>query len=435
MKKKMSQKNLNNLKEKIRKKDAIVGVIGLGYVGLPLSILISKKNFIVYGFDDDKKKIRLLKKNKSYLKSISDQNIKNLNSKNFNAFNNLNKIKECNIIIICVPTPLYKNKAPNVSFIKSVMNAIVNKVQANTMIVLESTSYPGTTEELIVKKLEKKFQIGENLFISFSPERINPGRNENSLSKVPKIVSGKTQNCLKNIKYFYNFIFEKLHSTPNLETAEFTKLLENIYRSVNIGFVNEMKYIAQKLKIDIYDAIMAAKTKPYGFRPFLPGPGVGGHCIPIDPYFLLWKAKKSGTVSEFIKLSGRVNEKTQERIINKIQKYLIKQTKKNLNILIIGVAYKKNVDDTRESAALRLIQKLRNNNYRIYIYDNYVTRFDMHINSKKIKKLNFKRNFFDCSIVLTDHDNVNYKKIYYQSKKIFDTRFVYKFKDKKIERI
>ena len=431
----MSQISQNVLIQKIKNKNVNVGIIGLGYVGLPLSILISEKNFQVYAFDSDKKKIGYLKKNKSYLKSISDKQIKKLNLKKFIPCSNFEKINKCNIIIICVPTPLYKSKAPNVSFIKNVMSSIINNIQPNTMIILESTSYPGTTEELIVEKLKKKFEVGKNLFVSFSPERINPGRNENSLNKVPKIISGKTQNCLKIVKYFYKFIFKKLHSTPNLETAEFTKLLENIYRSVNIGFVNEMKFIAEKLNIDIYDAIMAAKTKPYGFRPFLPGPGVGGHCIPIDPYFLLWKAKKFGAVSEFIKLSGHVNEKTQERIIKKINNYLKLIKKKFLKVLIVGIAYKKNVDDTRESAALKLIQKLKNKNYKIYLYDNYVSEFNSKGITKKIKKLDFQRDYFDCTVILTDHDNVDYGKIYDQSKKIFDTRFVYNAKDQKIERI
>lgn len=431
----MEKKNINQLLKKIKNKKAIIGVIGLGYVGLPLSILISKKNFKVFGFDQDKKKINYLKKNKSYLKSISDNSIKKLNSKKFVVYNNLKKIDRCDVIIICVPTPLYKSKAPNVSFIKNVMNSIMKNLKANTLIILESTSYPGTTEELIVNKLKKKFEIGTNIFVSFSPERINPGRNENSLDKVPKIISGKTKNCLKHIKCFYKFIFKKLHSTENLETAEFTKLLENIYRSVNIGFVNEMKYIAEKLNIDIYDAIMAAKTKPYGFRPFLPGPGVGGHCIPIDPYFLLWRAKKFGVVSEFIKLSGNVNEITQVRIIKKIQNYLKIKKQKSLKILIVGIAYKKNVDDTRESAALKLIQKLKNKNYKIYLYDNYVSEFNSKGITKKIKKLDFQRDYFDCTVILTDHDNVDYGKIHDQSKKIFDTRFIYKTKDQKIERI
>lgn len=431
----MKNENPNYLLKKIKDKNIVVGVIGLGYVGLPLSILISKKKIQVYGFDKNREKIKLLKKNKSYLKSISDKNIQKLNLRNFAAHSDYEKIDKCNIIIICVPTPLYKTKKPNVSYIKDVINSIISKLQPNTLIILESTSYPGTTEELIVKRLNKKFEIGKNFFVSFSPERINPGRNENSLDKVPKIISGKTKKCLQNIKFFYQLFFKKLHITDNLETAEFTKLLENIYRSVNIGFVNEMKYIAEKLNIDIYDAIMAAKTKPYGFRPFLPGPGVGGHCIPIDPYFLLWRAKKFGAVSEFIKLSGRVNEKTQERIIKKIQKFLKNKNKKKFKVLIVGVAYKKNVDDVRESAALKIMSKLRNKSNKLYVYDNYVSSYDNNLIQNKIDNLKYKKNYFDCSVILTDHDHVDYNKIYDVSKKIFDTRFVFKKKHSKVERL
>lgn len=420
--------------EKIKEKKSIVGIIGLGYVGLPLSILVSQKKFNVCGFDIDKKKINLIKKNKSYLSNIKNTSIKELNKNNFKAYSEFKNIKNCDIIIICVPTPLRKNKIPDTSYIEKAFKALLRYLKKDCLIILESTSYPGTTEDLIVKKLKKKFDVGTNIFVGFSPERINPGRNENSLGNIPKIVSGKTNNCLFAIKSFYRLIFKKIHSVPNLETAEFTKLLENIYRSVNIGFANEMKFLAQKLNIDILDVINAAKTKPYGFRPFMPGPGIGGHCIPIDPYFLSWRMKKEGVNPDFIELSGLVNEQNQKRIVTKLRNYIKKYNVKK--ILIVGVAYKKDVDDTRESASIKIIKELKKNkNIEINVYDNCVHFYNKKIIKNKINKLNFVKNYFDCAVVLTDHSNVNYKKIFDISKKIFDTRFVYKKKYEKVERI
>ena len=373
-------------------------------------------------------------KKKSYLSNIKDDSITKLYEYKFNAYSNFKHIKYCDIIIICVPTPLQKNKIPDTSFIEKSFESSLKYIKENCLIILESTSYPGTTQELIVKKISKKFNVGENVFVCFSPERINPGRNENSLGKIPKIVSGKTNNCLIMIKSFYGLIFKKICDVPNLETAEFTKLLENIYRSVNIGFANEMKFLAQKLNIDILDVINAAKTKPYGFRPFMPGPGIGGHCIPIDPYFLSWRMKKEGVKPEFIELSGLVNEQNHKRIVVKLRNYIKQFNVKK--VLIIGIAYKKDVDDTRESASIKIIKEIKKNkNIKIYVYDNYVNFYNKKLIKNKINKLNFAKNYFDCTILLTDHSLVDYKKIFDISKKIFDTRFVYKRKDEKIERI
>ena len=427
--------NFKNFLRNITNKKISVGIIGLGYVGLPLAILIASKKYTVYGFDNDSRKIDLLKKGKSYLKSLPNKKISNLKNFSFTSSDKFENIKICNVIIICVPTPLHKDKTSNTDYIKSAMLLVKKYIKPFTLVILESTSYPGTTNDFIFDQLKSKFTIGKNIFISFSPERINPGRNENSLQNIPKVISGKTKNCLKAVKSFYKNIFSKLHQAPNLETAEFSKLLENIYRAVNIGFINEMKHIAQKLNIDIYDAILAAKTKPYGFRPFIPGPGIGGHCIPIDPYFLSWKAKKHGANSDFIKLAGVTNELTLERIINRVINFAKQTNKKKPKILIIGLAYKKNVDDDRESPAWKVIKNLQKLNYEVSVYDNYVSTFDKKNIKKRIKKLDYKKNYFDCSVILTDHSKVDYKKIYQISQKIFDTRYVYKFKDIKIERI
>ena len=280
-----------NLVNKIHDKTLKVSVIGLGYVGLPLSLLIAKKKFTVCGIDIDKKKILKTYKNDYFSKKI---NIKYKKSweKNFKIFNNYKNIGHSDLVIICVPTPLTSDKKPDLSYLKSVLNSLKENISKGTLIALESTSYPGTTKEFFIDPFKNELKIGEELFVGFSPERIDPSRNENKLDKIPKVISGHTNKCKKLMNLFYNKIFKKIHVAPSLEVAELSKLLENIYRAVNIGFINEMKLVAEKMNIDIYDTISAAKTKPYGFRPFMPGPGIGGHCIPIDPYYLSWKAKK-----------------------------------------------------------------------------------------------------------------------------------------------
>ena len=276
-----------------------VGVIGLGYVGLPLSILFSKKGFRVIGFDIDKNKIKKINKNISYLDRITNKDISKITSKGF-CTNNFSFIKDCAFIIICVPTPL-KNNRPDLKYLNSTLNLIQNYLRQGQTLILESTSYPGTTREILGKLISTNFTIGKDFYLGFSSERINPGQNENNLNSVPKVVSGFTPNCLKIIKKFYEKSFTKVVAANSLEIAEFSKLLENIYRSVNIGFVNEMKIVADKMKLDIFEILKIAKTKPFGFNSFEPGPGVGGHCIPIDPNYLHWKAKKFGIEPKFIK--------------------------------------------------------------------------------------------------------------------------------------
>ena len=307
------------------------------------------------------------------------------------------------------------------------------------MIALESTSYPGTTKEFFIDPFKKNLNIGEELFVGFSPERIDPNRNENKLDKIPKVVSGHTNKCKKLMSLFYKKIFKKVHVAPSLEVAELSKLLENIYRAVNIGFINEMKFVAEKMNIDIYETILAAKTKPYGFRPFMPGPGIGGHCIPIDPYYLFWKAKKKGANARFIKLAGIINEDTQKRIVEKVINHLKKENINNAKILIIGMGYKKNIDDMRESPSIPIIKALKKKNHTISYSDQYIKKipkiknFDIKLKNIKINEKNLSK--FDCALILADHDYYDYKKILKFSKIIFDTRFAYKKKYKKVVRI
>ena len=403
-------------------------IIGLGYVGLPLAILFAKKGFKIFGFDIDKYKINRIKNKKTYIERISPKDINLLTGRN-KCFENFNQIKNCDVIIICVPTPLIGRNKPDLSFIKKTMVSISKQLKFGQTIILESTSYPGTTQEEIIKKLDKKFIIGENLFVGFSSERINPGVNENMLSTIPKVISGKTNNCLTVLSTVYGKIFKKVVKAKSLEIAEFSKLLENIYRAVNIGFINEMKFVADKMNIDIFEILKIAGTKPYGFRRFNPGPGIGGHCIPIDPHYLFWKAKKVGISANFIKLAAETNSNVIKFITTKVLRS-IKEKKINkvrAKILILGLAYKKNVDDIRESASLKLIKTLQKKNIKNLTYcDPHTKNILLSDKINKIKKLNKLSNKsiknFDIVILMTDHDKFNYKEILKASKKIIDCR-------------
>jgi UDP-N-acetyl-D-glucosamine dehydrogenase len=422
-------KKITNL---IDTKKCYVGIIGLGYVGLPLSILFAKNNFKIIGFDTDKKKIAKIKKNNSYIDRISNKDI-NLINKNGNFYSSFSHIRKCDIIIICVPTPLKKNQNPDLSFIKNTINSIKIFLKKGQVLILESTSYPGTTEEEIYQKIKNNFEIGKDFFLGFSSERINPGKNENSIQKIPKVVSGYTKDCLKIISNFYSKSFNEIVESKSIQIAEFSKLLENIYRSVNIGFINEMKILADRMNLDIFDIIAVASTKPYGFRRFFPGPGIGGHCIPVDPSYLYWKSVKVGLPAKFIKLSAQINIQVLNFIIIKISNNL--KSKKiplvKSKILILGLSYKKDLDDIRESASIKLINKLFKKGIKnISAHDPYV---DNKISNKKITKIKFLNskiiNSFDIVVLMTDHDIFDYDLIKRNAKLIIDCRGRFEVKD------
>ena len=421
----------NNLKKIIKKKDALIGLIGMGYVGLPLSILISNKGYNLNCFDKNLKRVELLKNGKSYFNNIKNSELKCF-KKNTEIFTSLKNISNCDIIILCLPTPLKSNKKPDLSDIRIIIQKIKNKLKKGQLLILESTSYPGTTTEEIYDKLKFDFDIGKNFFIAFSSERINPGM-KIKIQNIPKVISGHTKKCLELTKFFYSRLFSKLILAKSTEIAEFSKLLENIYRSVNIGFINEMKILADKMNIDIFDIIEVANTKPYGFRRFHPGPGVGGHCIPIDPNYLYWKSVKIGLPVKFIKLSAQVNKFVLEFILKKILKNL--KSKKIIlvksKILILGVAYKKGLDDFRESASIKLIDRLFKKGIKsISIHDPYVEDKIFIKKTKKIKLLNprvLKR--FDIVVLMTDHDLFDYDLIKKNSKLIIDCRGRFEVKD------
>lgn len=422
---------LNNILKLIKKRKIKIGVVGAGYVGLPLSQLISKK-FNVTLYDLDKKKIFKINKN---IREI----FPNKNKKQVIVTNNITKLKKTHIIIVCLPTPLKGKREPDLSHINSFFKLKKEFLNKNQTLILESTSYPGTSEEIIKKYFfGRKYSFGNNIFFGYSPERVDPGRKIN-LNKIPKIVSGYTTNCKKIVKMFYSSIFDKTYETSNMSTAEITKLYENIYRSVNIALVNEMKMISHKLNLDIYEIINAAKTKPFGFSPFNPGPGLGGHCVPIDPFYLSWKMKKYNMKTNFIELAGKINTQIPKWILEKIKKFLTNNNLsiKNIKILIIGMSYKKNVDDVRLSPSIDLINKLSKFTSKINYYDPFVNKINKssgifkNMKSSELNTETLKRN--DIVMILTDHDKINYKQILKFSKLIVDTRGVFKnLKSKRI---
>ena len=422
------------LKNKINSKKAIIGIVGMGYVGLPLATLIAKKGFNLFCFDKDITRVNLLKKRVSYFVNIPNKELNHFKKKTY-IFSNLDKISECDIIILCLPTPLNKYNKPDISHIRDTINKIKSKLKKGQLIILESTSFPGTTREEVCEKINSKFNFGKDFFVTFSSERINPGMNERNIHNVPKVISGYSQSCLDKINYFYRNFFLKLIPAKSLEIAEFSKLLENIYRSVNIGFINEMKFVADKFNLDIFEILSISNTKPYGFKRFNPGPGVGGHCIPIDPQYLYWKSKAKGLSPKFIKLSADINIKVTKFIYKKIIKQMkaIKKTKKNFKVLVLGIAYKKNLDDDRESASIRLIEYMLKDKFKTVEYsDPYVSKYIFASNLKKksikINALTLKK--FDLIVLATDHDKFNYNLIAKNSKFIIDCRGKYKLSEK-----
>ncbi len=419
----------NNLKNKIINNKVKIGIIGLGYVGLPLSIKFTQKNISVIGFDIDKKLVSTLNNGKFHLKTINKIFMNKRFKRNFSATNNFSKISNVDVIIICVPTPLKKDKKPDLSFLKKTIKNIKKYLVHGQLISLESTTYPGTTRELIVNKINNKYEVGKDFFISFSPERENPGENSILFNKITKICAGYSKKCRELSKNLYLKI-SPVKTVSSLEAAEMTKLHENIYRTVNISLVNEMKMISEKFGLNINEIINAAKTKPFGFNAFYPGPGIGGHCIPVDPFYLVWAAKKRNVRTDFINLSARINDRISVWMLKIIKKTLKTNKKSKKKILAVGLSYKKNVDDTRESPSFKIIEQLLKANFIVKYYDPFFKRFPKQRNYKfNIKTIKFNKSSiskFDAVIILTNHDKINYGLIEKNAKFIFDTRGVIK---------
>ncbi len=423
-------KNATALINKIKSKDTEIGVIGLGYVGLPLALCFSEKDFKTTGFDIDKEKTNMIKKGKSYIKHITNRRIQDCSKNGFRTTSSFKTISSMDVIIICVPTPLGIHNEPNLGYIKSTLKSIDNYLAENQLVILESTTYPGTTEEEIVPFVEKKskFKIGSNFFVGYSPEREDPGNKKYNTKNIPKVVSGYTKNCLLITSELYKQIINKTVIVSSPRVAEMTKILENIHRAVNIGLVNEMKIVADKMNIDIYEVIEAASTKPFGFTPYYPGPGLGGHCIPIDPFYLTWKAKEVGMNTRFIELAGEINSSMPKYVINKISEALNMHQKaiNNSKILVLGLSYKKNIDDLRESPSLEMIDILINKGANVSYCDPFFKNIPItrkhNIDIPKHELSKESLNKADLVLIATDHDSFDYELIKKESKLIVDTR-------------
>jgi UDP-N-acetyl-D-glucosamine dehydrogenase len=419
------------MNKKIQDRTAKIGVIGLGYVGLPLAIEFVQAGFNVVGIDIDKNKINLINSGENYIKDVNSKLLKKAVKENkFSATTDFSIVQNLDSISICVPTPLNKQKDPDISFIISVMDKIKNYIHRDMIIILESTTYPGSTKELILPYIQDNgFDIGKNFFLCFSPERIDPGNKDFNTSNTPKVIGGITKKCTKIGASIYETIVNKVITVSSTETAEMVKLLENTFRAINIGLANEIAIMCEKLGVNVWEVIDAAATKPFGYMKFSPGPGLGGHCIPIDPHYLSWKLKTLDYEARFIQLAGEVNTNMPNHILKLISSNLNK-LHKSLNgskILIIGVAYKKDIDDTRESPALDIIQLLVNAGAKIDYHDTYVPRLrynDISIDSI-INLESQKLNSYDACVIVTDHSNIDYEMIYDNSQLIIDTRNVF----------
>ncbi len=430
---------MKSLISNLHQKKAIIGVIGLGYVGLPRCIQFLRSGFTVYGFEQDKQKVRDLKNNRSYLSNLPSTVLKK-NSKKFYITDNFKLIKNVDVIIVCLPTPIKNNLSPDLRIVKKVLNEIKKFLKVGQVLSFESTTYPGTTEEFILPALNK-FHVGKNFFLVYSPERDDPGSKLNN-KKIPKLISGYTSSCLKVGEKIYKTIINNPIKVSSIKVAEMTKLYENIFRSINISLVNETKIILKKLNIDISEVIKAASTKPFGFMPFYPGPGYGGHCIPVDPYYFIWLAKKYGIKSKFVELSGEINQSIPQWICKQIELELRKKSiiLNNKKVLILGVAYKGNINDDRESPAYKLINILiKKFRCKISYHDPYIKEVkNLKTKNFNKKSILLKKKFlrkFDFGVLVTDHKKMDYSKIKKHMKIVFDAKNVGNFNGKNIIKI
>ncbi len=419
--------------KKYENKSAVIGVIGLGYVGLPLILRFVEEKFKVIGFDIDQSKIDSLNKGESYIAHIPSEKVMFASKAGFKATANFATAAECDALIICVPTPLNKYREPDLSYVEKTAQQIAPYLRKGHLVSLESTTYPGTTDELVLPILEKHgLKVGKDIFLVFSPEREDPGNAHFGTKTTPKVCGGITEDCLAIGKAMYEQIIDKVVPVSSTRAAEMTKLLENIHRSVNIGLVNEMKIVADKMGIDIHEVIRAAATKPFGFTPYYPGPGLGGHCIPIDPFYLTWKAREYGVHTKFIELAGEINTSMPNWVVSKISYALNSQKKsvKNSSILILGIAYKKNIDDCRESPAFEVMKQLSQLGANLSYSDPFIPAIPpnehFYLPLRSVQLTSDTLSNFDCVVVVTDHVKFDFEMIKSHSQLIVDTRGIYK---------
>jgi len=420
-----------NLVERLQKRDATVGILGLGYVGLPLARAFGEAGFRVIGFDVDARKVERLERGDSYVQAFPKAVLQQLREKGkFRATTDFERIRELNAMAICVPTPLTEHKDPDTSFIERTGDAIGPRLQAGQLVVLESTTYPGTTDEVLRPRLEKLsgLKAGKDFYLGFSPERENPGQEQFRMTNIPKVVGADDPESRRAVAELYRPAVSQVVEVSSTRAAEATKLLENIYRCVNIALVNELKMLFSRMKIDVFEVIEAAKTKPFGFQAFYPGPGLGGHCIPLDPVYLSWKAREFDMTTRFIELAGEVNTKMPEWVIEKCMEALNDRGKclKGSKVLMLGVAYKRDIDDVRESPALELFELLRKRGAEVVYHDPHIPHvgkgrhYDLNLDSIVLDERAISEQ--DMVLIVTDHSKVDYVKVVKHAKLVVDTR-------------
>ena len=429
--------HFSELKGKIEQRQARVAVIGLGYVGLPLALLYTENGFAVTGFDIDQRKVSTLNAGGSYIFRITAPEIQRARSQGLSATSDYSQLEQMDAVIICVPTPLNEYHEPDLSYITGTAESIAPHLQAGQLVILESTTYPGTTEEVLIPILEKGNKRGlkacrgttpdeKSFFVAFSPEREDPGNQTVARRDIPKVVGGLNPQASELAGALYGAIFSRTVPVSSPAVAEMTKLLENIYRCVNIALVNELKLLCLRMGIDIWEVIAAASTKPFGFHPFYPGPGLGGHCIPVDPFYLSWKAKEWDFHTRFIELAGEINTNMPYHVLESVGRAL-NQHKKALNgskVLVLGVAYKKDIDDLRESPALTIIELLQKEGAKVSYNDPYFPevgrgrKYDLQMKCASLNDLGQ----YDCVLIVTDHSDYDYEQIVRESNLVVDTR-------------
>lgn len=420
--------------ELITEKRACVGVVGLGYVGLPLVSEFAGNGFESIGFEVDEKKAEQINAGESYIGDVPAELIQKLvENKRLRATSDFDRLKDCDAVIICVPTPLRKTKEPDVSYILTAAEAIKGRLRRGQLVILESTTYPGTTDEVLLPMFQDTgLKLDQDFLLAFSPERVDPGNARFTTQNIPKVVGGVTEDSTAVAAHLYAQVIKDVHSVSSARVAEAAKLLENTFRAVNIGMANEMARLCYALNIDTWEVIRAAATKPFGFMPFYPGPGIGGHCIPLDPHYLSWKARQHGFDSRFIGLAEEVNSRMPEHVVQLVSDGLndVRKAMRGARILMLGVAYKKDIDDVRESPALSIIDRLRSKGCEVRYHDPFVTnlRFDdSHLASSgerlaSVALTDDEISAADCVVIVTDHSNIDYGRITRQASLVVDTR-------------
>jgi UDP-N-acetyl-D-glucosamine dehydrogenase len=422
----------DTLLRRLRQREALIGIVGMGYVGLPLALRYVEVGYRVMGLDIDTAKVRALNEGRSYIGHIAAETVKAARAKHFEATLDFSRAQYCDALIICVPTPLNDYREPDLSFVIGTVDSLLPHVRAGQVISLESTTYPGTTEEELRPRLERRgLEIGREIFLCFSPEREDPGNPEYMTRTIPKVCGGTTRDCLDVGRALYEQVINTVVPVSSTRAAEMTKLLENIHRAVNIGLVNEMKLICDRMGIDVHEVIRAASTKPFGFVPYWPGPGLGGHCIPVDPFYLTWKARQYGLHTRFIELAGEVNRAMPEWVVGKVMEALNERGRalKGSRVLVLGIAYKKNVDDMRESPAVELMELLARRGAQVEYSDPHVPVFPkMRNHSFDLRSIPLTAEnlaAYDAVLLATNHDAFDYALISTHARLIVDTRGVY----------